>query len=163
MSDAVGPGDLVLCVNVAPNHGTGRPVPLVAGETYRVVAVMDFACPCGRASDSCPNPRPRPRRAASRRLGRRKRFDKRPPADRAACRPRETRPTASQGETGTRPLPRLPRPRGSIGRGSREIGACPQFPAVDTHPPTGGPDLGGDRMGVSRRCVPRSAAQRFTK
>src|SRR5262245_34387856 len=49
MSDAVGPGDLVLCVNVAPNHVTGRPVPLVAGETYRVIAVMEFACPCGRS------------------------------------------------------------------------------------------------------------------
>jgi hypothetical protein len=44
MSDAVGPGDLVLCVNAAPNHVTGRPVPLVAGETYRVLAVMEFAC-----------------------------------------------------------------------------------------------------------------------
>ena len=43
MSDAVGPGDLVLCVNVAPNHATGRPVPLVAGETYRVIMVMEFA------------------------------------------------------------------------------------------------------------------------
>src|SRR5690606_36457553 len=42
MSDPVGPGDLVLCVNVAPNHATGRPVPLVAGETYRVVTVMEF-------------------------------------------------------------------------------------------------------------------------
>jgi hypothetical protein len=49
MSDAVGPGDLVLCVNAAPNHGTGRPVPLVVGETYRVVAVMEYACPCGRS------------------------------------------------------------------------------------------------------------------
>jgi hypothetical protein len=49
MSDAVGPGDLVLCVNVAPNHVTGGPVPLRAGETYRVVAVMEFACPCGRS------------------------------------------------------------------------------------------------------------------
>jgi hypothetical protein len=49
MSDAVGPGDLVLCVNAAPNHVTGEPVPLVAGETYRVVAVMEFACPCGRS------------------------------------------------------------------------------------------------------------------
>jgi hypothetical protein len=49
MSDAVGPGDLVLCVNAAPNHVTGRPVPLVAGETYRVLAVMEFACPCGRS------------------------------------------------------------------------------------------------------------------
>lgn len=49
MSDAVGPGDLVLCVNAAPNHVTGRPVPLVAGETYRVLAVLDFACPCGRS------------------------------------------------------------------------------------------------------------------
>jgi hypothetical protein len=49
VSDAVGPDDLVLCVNVAPNHGTGRPVPLVAGETYRVISVMEFACPCGRS------------------------------------------------------------------------------------------------------------------
>src|ERR1700761_2254226 len=49
MSDAVGPGDLVLCVNAAPNHVTGRPVPLIAGETYRVLAVMEFACPCGRS------------------------------------------------------------------------------------------------------------------
>ena len=49
MSYAVGPGDLVLCVNAAPNHATGMPVPLVAGETYRVLAVMDFACPCGRS------------------------------------------------------------------------------------------------------------------
>jgi len=49
MSDAVGPGDLVLCVNAAPNHVTGMPVPLRAGETYRVFAVMEFACPCGRS------------------------------------------------------------------------------------------------------------------
>ena len=49
MSDTVGPGDLVICVNVAPNHGTGRPVPLVAGETYRVISVMEFGCPCGRS------------------------------------------------------------------------------------------------------------------
>lgn len=49
MSDAIGPGDLVLCVNAAPNHATGRPVPLVAGETYRVLAVMGFPCPCGRS------------------------------------------------------------------------------------------------------------------
>ena len=49
MSDAVGPGDLVLCVNAAPNHVTGRPVPLQAGENYRVFAVMEFACPCGRS------------------------------------------------------------------------------------------------------------------
>ncbi len=49
MSYTVGPGDLVLCVNVAPNHSTGRPVPLVAGETYRVLDVMEFACPCGRS------------------------------------------------------------------------------------------------------------------
>ena len=49
MSDAVGPGDLVLCVNAAPNHVTGEPVPLVAGESYRVHAVMEFACPCGRS------------------------------------------------------------------------------------------------------------------
>ncbi len=48
MSEAIGPGDLVICVNVAPNHATGRPVPLVAGETYRVREIMDFACPCGR-------------------------------------------------------------------------------------------------------------------
>lgn len=49
MSDAVGPGDLVLCVNAAPNHVTGWPVPLQAGETYVVFAVMEFACPCGRS------------------------------------------------------------------------------------------------------------------
>ena len=49
MSDAVGAGDLVLCVNAAPNHATGRPVPLVAGETYRVIGVMEFGCPCGRS------------------------------------------------------------------------------------------------------------------
>lgn len=49
MSDAIGPGDLVLCVNAAPNHATGRPVPLVAGESYRVLGVMEFACPCGRS------------------------------------------------------------------------------------------------------------------
>jgi hypothetical protein len=49
MSYAVGSGDLVLCVNVAPNHVTGEPVPLIAGETYRVLAVMEFACPCGRS------------------------------------------------------------------------------------------------------------------
>jgi hypothetical protein len=49
MSYAVGPGDLVLCVNAAPNHVTGEPVPLVAGETYRVFYVMEFACPCGRS------------------------------------------------------------------------------------------------------------------
>jgi hypothetical protein len=33
MSYAVGPGDLVLCVNAAPNHVTGEQVPLVVGET----------------------------------------------------------------------------------------------------------------------------------
>ena len=49
MSDPLGPGDLVLCVNAAPNHASGRPVPLVAGETYRVLGVMEFACPCGRS------------------------------------------------------------------------------------------------------------------
>jgi hypothetical protein len=49
MSDALGPGDLVLCVNAAPNHVTGEPVPLAAGETYRVLDLWEFACPCGRA------------------------------------------------------------------------------------------------------------------
>ena len=49
MSDAIGPGDLVLCVNAATNHVTGEPVPLVAGEAYRVLSVLEFACPCGRA------------------------------------------------------------------------------------------------------------------
>lgn len=49
MSYAVGPGDLVLCVNAAPNHVTGEEVPLVVGETYTVGAVMEFACPCGRS------------------------------------------------------------------------------------------------------------------
>ena len=49
MRDTVGPGDLVLRVNAAPNHVPGEPVPLVAGESYRVLEVMDFACPCGRS------------------------------------------------------------------------------------------------------------------
>jgi len=49
MSYAVGPGDLVICVNNAPNHLTGEAVPLVYGETYTVGAVMEFACPCGRS------------------------------------------------------------------------------------------------------------------
>lgn len=49
MSYAVGAGDLVICVNAAPNHVTGEPVPLVIGETYLVLAVMEFACPCGRS------------------------------------------------------------------------------------------------------------------
>lgn len=49
MSDAVGPGDLVLCVNAAPNHFTGDPVPLVAGETYVVAGAIPFGCPCGRS------------------------------------------------------------------------------------------------------------------
>lgn len=50
MSDAIGPGDLVLCVNAAPNHVNGWPVPLQAGETYRVYGVMEFGCPCGRSN-----------------------------------------------------------------------------------------------------------------
>ena len=49
MSYDVGPGDLVLCVNDAPNHVTGEAVPLVAGETYTVYGVWLFACPCGRS------------------------------------------------------------------------------------------------------------------
>jgi len=49
LSDAVGPGDLVLCVNAAPNHFTGEAVPLVVGETYTVGAVFEFACPCRRS------------------------------------------------------------------------------------------------------------------
>lgn len=49
MSYDVGPGDLVLCVNAAPNHVTGEPVPLVAGETYVVGGIMPFICPCGRS------------------------------------------------------------------------------------------------------------------
>lgn len=94
MSDAVGPGDLVLCVNAAPNHVTGRPVPLQAGETYRVLAVMEFACPCGR-SDALldvgvdfawcqtrfrllPGPEWRPGPGAFRRPGRRRRSGERP-------------------------------------------------------------------------------------
>lgn len=48
-SDAVGPGDLVLCVNAAPNHVTGQQVPLQASETYVVFDGMEFACPCGRS------------------------------------------------------------------------------------------------------------------
>jgi hypothetical protein len=89
MSEAIGPGDLVICVNVAPNHATGRPVPLVAGETYRVRDIMDFACPCGRGDAlldigvdfawcqtrfaCCPSRRPRRRRC--RRRGRWRRFE----------------------------------------------------------------------------------------
>lgn len=49
MSYDVGSDDLVLCVNAQPNHVTGDPVPLVEGETYRVWAVLEFACPCGRS------------------------------------------------------------------------------------------------------------------
>ncbi|MEO1028297.1 MAG: hypothetical protein AAFX02_04495 [Pseudomonadota bacterium] len=49
MSYDVGPGDLVLCVDESPNHVTGDPVPLIAGETYIVAAVFGFMCPCGRA------------------------------------------------------------------------------------------------------------------
>lgn len=49
MSDAVGPGDLVLCVNAAPNHVTVEPVLLMAGEAYRVIEVIGFACPCRRS------------------------------------------------------------------------------------------------------------------
>lgn len=48
MSDAIGPGDLVLCVNASPNHVTGEPVPLIAGETYMVAAIYEFMCPCQR-------------------------------------------------------------------------------------------------------------------
>lgn len=46
MSEALGPGTLVLCVDASPNHVTGEPVPLVAGETYIVAAVYEFMCPC---------------------------------------------------------------------------------------------------------------------
>jgi len=49
MTYNVGSDDLVLCVNADPNHVTGEPVPLIAGETYRVWAVLEFACPCRRA------------------------------------------------------------------------------------------------------------------
>ncbi|WP_022694150.1 hypothetical protein [Ponticaulis koreensis] len=49
MSYDVGRGDLVLCVDAAPNHVTGEPVPLVAGETYTVYDLWLFACPCGRS------------------------------------------------------------------------------------------------------------------
>ena len=49
MSYDVGPGDLVLCVNAGPNHMTGEPTPLVAGETYTVGAILPFLCPCGRS------------------------------------------------------------------------------------------------------------------
>lgn len=48
MSYDVGDGDLVLCVDDAPNHVTGEPVPLVRGETYQVWGVLPFMCPCGR-------------------------------------------------------------------------------------------------------------------
>jgi hypothetical protein len=33
-------------------RATGRPATLQAGETYRVIDVMDFACPCGRSDAS---------------------------------------------------------------------------------------------------------------
>ena len=49
MSYDVNDGDLVLCVNAAPNHVTGEPVPLVEGETYRIWGVWEFMCPCGRS------------------------------------------------------------------------------------------------------------------
>ncbi|MCZ4298816.1 hypothetical protein [Henriciella marina] len=49
MSYDVNDGDLVLCVNAAPNHVTGDPVPLVEGETYRIWGVWEFMCPCGRS------------------------------------------------------------------------------------------------------------------
>jgi len=46
MSDAVGPGDLVLCVNAAPNHMTGSLCLLYCrGDEDRVYAVTAFACP----------------------------------------------------------------------------------------------------------------------
>jgi hypothetical protein len=48
MSYDVGSGDLVLCVNAAPNHVTGEAVPLVQGETYQVWSILPFDCPCGR-------------------------------------------------------------------------------------------------------------------
>ena len=37
------------CANAAPNHVTGEPAPVVAGETYRVWAVLESARPCGRS------------------------------------------------------------------------------------------------------------------
>lgn len=40
-------GDLVVCVNAAAHHVPGEPVPLVAGEAYRVWAAYEFACPFG--------------------------------------------------------------------------------------------------------------------
>ncbi len=96
MSDAVGPGDLVLCVNAAPNHGTGRPVPLAPGRPTASSRSWNSPAPAGgptpcwtsasisrgarRASDSCPSPRPSPGRAAYRRPGRRKPCDEHPAA-----------------------------------------------------------------------------------
>ncbi len=48
MSYDLGSGDLVLCVNAAPNHVNGDPVPLVQGETYQVWSILPFDCQCGR-------------------------------------------------------------------------------------------------------------------
>ena len=56
-------------VNAAPNHDTGRPVPLVVGETYRVIGIMEFACPCGRSDALLDVGVPaQPRPASARRL-----------------------------------------------------------------------------------------------
>ena len=104
MSDTVGPGDLVLCVNAAPNHATGRPVPLQAGETYRVITVMEFACPCGR-SDALldigidfawcqtrfrllPKPKAMTKTRRASALRRKRRFDRRSATDSAVRSPR---------------------------------------------------------------------------
>ena len=50
MSDAVGPGDLVLCVNVAPNHGTVRPCeperPIVSSRSWNLPAHADVPMLC---------------------------------------------------------------------------------------------------------------------
>ena len=56
VGEAFGPGDLVLCVNAAPNHVMGRPAPLVAGQTYRAGPVMACSGQCGR-SDALPDVR----------------------------------------------------------------------------------------------------------
>ena len=49
MSDAVGPGDLVLCVNTAPNHATGRPVPSTSWGDLACSRCHGISCPCGRS------------------------------------------------------------------------------------------------------------------
>ena len=98
MSDAVGPGDLVLCVNAAPNHATGRPVPLHSrgdlpcSRRHGIcLPLRAFRCPagCGHRFRVVPDTLPSPAQAQSReqspagflRPRRRRRFDEVPEGD----------------------------------------------------------------------------------